>query len=67
MSHTHPAIVDQPGSKLKAIRRSGPGVDRSDVGEGPSSKIHIHELVGEAYTVLSLVGIIGVLIYHIVG
>lgn len=63
MSYAYPVIVDQPRIKLKAIgRRAG-----SDGGHGGSSKLQVHELLGEAYTVLSLVGIVGVLIYHIAG
>jgi hypothetical protein len=79
MSQTYPVMVNQPRIKLKAIRRRGAGSHRSDVGFKPSvtfsesrskarpPKVHIRELVGEAYTVLSLAGIIGVLIYHIAG
>ncbi len=77
--YCYPTVVSRPRIKLKAIRRSTAGSDRSDVSPRPfvassesrgkpvSSKIQIHELVGEAYTVLSLAGIIGLLIYHIAG
>jgi hypothetical protein len=79
MSHTYPVMVNQPRIKLKAIRRRGAASHRGDVGLKPCvtlgesrskarpPKVNIRELVGEAYTVLSLVGIIGVLIYHMAG
>jgi len=79
MSHTYPVTVASPRIRLKAIRRRTTGPNRSDVGPKPSvtftrtprktrsSKLHVGELVGEAYAALSLAGIIGVLIYHIAG
>jgi len=69
----------KPRIKLKAIRRRGAGPHRGEASLRPlaavsesrrkiaRSNIRIHELVGDAYTVLSLAAIIGVLIYHIVG
>lgn len=78
MSHTYPVMVNQPRIKLKAIRRRGAG-SRGGVGSHASvtfsksrskarpRKLQVHELVGEAYTVLSAVAIIAVLIYHIAG
>ena len=79
MSHSYPMMVNQPRIRLKAFRRRGVGSHGSDVGSRPSvtvgesrgktrpPKLHTREFVGEAYTVLSMAGIIGVLIYHIAG